>query len=450
MTKEVKLKKGYDIRMEGSAERIVVGDVNSSFYGVKPIDFPGLTPKMMVRAGDSVKAGSPLFCDKSLPEVVFSSPVSGKVISVERGDRRKILQVVIGLEGKESVDFGKSDINGMSRDQIIAKLLVSGLWPMIRQRPYHVVARPSDIPKSVFISGFDSSPLAGDTDFIMENLSGSMFRKGLSVIKKLTTGKINLVLRGDKAYSSVLSVAEGVERSSFIGPHPSGNVGVHIHYLDPINKGDVVWFVNPQDVVAIGRLFEEGVYFPERIVALTGPEVVRTGYYRTLAGVSIESMVDSNTKTDNVRFISGNVLTGKKVDKKGYLGFYDSQISVIPEGNYFELFGWAKPGLKKYSFSRAFLSALRPKSMSRIDTNYHGGERPFVVTGQYEKVVPMDIYPMQLFKAILAGDIDLMEQLGIYEVAGEDFALCEFICSSKIEIQALIDDGIELMIREMR
>ncbi len=241
----------------------------------------------------------------------------------------------------------------------------------------------------------------------------------------------------------------GVDYSFFSGPHPAGNIGVHIHHLDPINKGEVVWFVNLQDVLAIGRLFEEGIYKHERIVALTGSEVVNTGYFKVRSGASIAGMVDHNVRGDNPRYISGNVLTGARIEQDGYLGYYDSQITVIPEGNYYEFFGWITPGINKFSFSKTFLSSLIPKKKYNLNTNLHGGERAFVMTGLYEKVIPMDIYPMQLLKAILAEDIDLMENLGIYEIAEEDFALCEFICPSKIEIQSIVRKGLDFMVQEM-
>ena len=449
MTKTIKLRKGFDIKIRGEAQKVLSGELTPQIYGIKPVDFPGLIPKMAVKPGDSVKAGSPLFTDKLKGNIVFASPVSGKVLSVDRGERRKILEVVVERGGDEYVDFGKTDPTTLKREQIIDKLLASGLWPAMRQRPYHIVANPMDIPKSIFISAFDSSPLAPDLDFIIENSSFSLFQKGLDVLKLLTPGKVNLVLDGRKTGNSPFTAAKGVDISYFSGPHPSGNIGVHIHHLDPINKGEAVWFIGVQEVIGVGRLFEEGIYKPEKIVALTGSEVISTGYFKTRAGASIKPVVESNTTSDNVRFISGNVLTGTKIGIDGFLGYYDQHITVIPEGNYYEMFGWAMPGFNKYTFSRAFLSFLTPKKEFRLDTNFHGEERAFVVTGQYEKVVPMDIYPMQLFKAILAQEVELMEQLGIYEVAEEDFALCEFLCTSKIEIQSIVRDGLDLMMKEM-
>lgn len=449
MSSTVKLKKGLDIRIKGAAEKVLVAEEKSTIYGVKPIDFPGLTPKLNVRVGDEVLAGTPLFHDKLRPEILFTSPVSGKVVSTIRGDRRKLLEVLVEKDGDRFVDFGQADPSGMTRENIIERLLQSGLWPAIRQRPYHVVANPKDLPKSIFISGFDTSPLAPDSSFIMDNTNASFFNSGIAVLTKLTEGSINLILNGKTDSSEILKSAQGVEISYFSGPHPAGNVGVQIHHLDPINKGDVVWFVNLQDVSAIGRLFEEGRYCHERIIGLTGSEVKNPRYYRIRSGSSIENLVKDNVNEGNLRYISGNVLTGSRVESDGYLGYYDSQVTVIPEGDYYEFFGWMTPGFKKFSFYNIFASKIIPSKSYVLDTNLHGGERAFVMTGQYEKVVPMDVYPMQLLKAILADDIDAMENLGIYEIAEEDFALCEYICPSKIEIQSIVRRGLDLMVKEM-
>jgi len=449
MSSSVKLKKGFDIRIKGVAEKILTAEVQSTLYGVKPVDFPGLTPKLNVKPGDSVLAGAPLFHDKIRPEILFTSPVNGKVISIVRGDRRKLLEIVVEKEGDEFLDFRKADPAGLSREKIKETLLVSGMWPAIRQRPYHIVAHPNDVAKAIFISGFDTAPLAPDYNFIMDNSSSAYFKTGIAALKKLTDGKINLILNGSDEASELLEKATDVEISHFSGPHPAGNVGVHIHHLNPINKGEIVWFVNLQDVIAIGRLFEEGIYKHERIIALTGSEVLHPKYYKIRSGASILPLVNENVKTGNLRYISGNVLTGTGIEPAGYLGYYDSQVTVIPEGDYYEFFGWMMPGINKFSFSKTFASSLIPRKSYSMDTNFHGGERAFVMTGLYEKVVPMDIYPMQLLKAVLAEDIDLMENLGIYEIAEEDFALCEYICPSKIEIQSIVRRGLDLMIKEM-
>jgi len=449
MFRTIKLKKGFDIRLNGIAEKVLAGEASPVRYGGKPVDFPGLIPKLNIKQGDKVKAGSPLFNDKIHPEILFTSPVSGTVSSILRGDRRKLLEIVVEREGDDFIDFGKSDPDKLTAAEIKEHLLLSGLWPSVRQRPYHVIANPQQVPKSVFISGFDTAPLAPDYNFIMENSSASDFKLGIIALSKLTDGKIHLVFNGKGTSSEAFTAIPGVEISYFSGPHPAGNVGIHIHHLDPVNKGETVWYVNFQDVIAIGRLFEKGVYDHERIVALTGSEVLSPGYFKIRSGASIVALVKNNVKPGLLRYISGNVLTGTKITSGGYLGYYDSQLTVIPEGDYYELFGWATPGVNKFSFSRTFASSLLPKKSYKLDTNLHGGERAFVITGQYEKVVPMDIYPMQLFKAILAEDVDMMENLGIYEVAEEDFALCEFICPSKIEIQSIIRKGLDLMLKEM-
>lgn len=449
MPHTIKLKKGFDIRLKGVAGKKMAGSAEPDLFGVKPIDFPGLTPKLNVKEGSEVLAGAILFHDKHRPEIIYTSPVSGRVVSIERGERRKILEVVIEKRGNEAIDFGKTRHEEITEERVKESLLASGLWPIIRQRPYHIVANPHDIPKSVFVTGFDSSPLSPDYDFILENSNISHYRTGLYALSKLANGRINLVLKEKSGAGSYFSDIPGIEIHYFSGPHPSGNPGIHIHHIDPVNKGEVVWFANLQDVSILGRLLEEGIYKPEKIVALTGSEVINPQYYRILSGGSVASFAADNVRPGNNRYISGNVLTGTRIRPDGYLGYYDSQVTVIPEGNYHEFFGWATPGTGKFSFSRTFLSSLFPRKEYRLDTNLHGGERAFVVTGQYEKVLPMDIYPMQLLKAILAEDIEMMENLGIYEVAEEDLALCEYLCPSKIEIQSIVRKGIDLMIKEM-
>lgn len=449
MSLNVKLKKGLDIRLEGKAEKIMLSAPDVSFYGVRPVDFPGLVPRLNVKEGDKVQAGTALFHDKLKPEILFVSPVSGTVRSIVRGDRRKVLELVIEKEGDSFVNFPTGNPSEMSREELKQLLLSSGYWPAIRQRPYHIIANPAATPKSIFISGFDTAPLAPDLNFIMDNSSSAHFNAGVKALSKLTDGRVHLILNGKEKAAGAFEKAAVVERSVFSGPHPAGNVGVQIHHVDPINKGEVVWFVNPQDVVSIGRLLEEGVYRNEKIVALTGSEVNGTGYVKVRSGIRISSLVEGKTTGEKIRFISGNVLTGTRSEPDEALGFYDSQLTLIPEGDRFEFFGWMSPGYNKFSFSRTFLSSLLPKKAYRLDTNLHGGERAFVMTGQYEKVFPMDIYPMQLLKAILAEDIDQMENLGIYEVAEEDFALCEYICPSKIEIQSIVRKGLDIMIREM-
>ncbi|MEE4214689.1 MAG: Na(+)-translocating NADH-quinone reductase subunit A [Bacteroidales bacterium] len=448
MPKQIKLRKGLNIRMKGKADKILIPEERPGRFAVKPVDFPGMVPKMTVKPGAEVKAGTTLFFDKKNEKVKYASPVSGLVLDVVRGERRRILEVIIEAKGDEYEDFGKADPEKMDAEEIKKKLLDSGLWPAVRQRPYHIVADPDEKPRSIFISGFDSAPLAPDYDYIIDHLPKEYYLTGIKVLRKLTEGNVYLSLSSNTT-SDLLKNTPGVEINYFSGPHPAGNIGVQIHHIAPVNKGETVWYVNLQDIVSIGRLFEEGKYAPDKIVALAGSEVEKPRYYRTRSGASISPIVKGNITSFNVRYISGNVLTGQKIQSDGFIGYYDSMVSVIPEGDYYEFFGWITPGLNKFSLSRTFLTWLMPGKKYRLDTNMHGGERAFVVTGEYEKVLPMDIYPMQLLKSILVEDIDRMEQLGIYEVADEDFALCEFICPSKVEIQSIIRKGLDLMVKEM-
>ncbi len=448
MSKVIKIKKGLDIRLKGKAEKIVLKDETTGLFAVKPVDFFNIRPKLTVKVGDQVKAGTVLFYNKYMPDVRFTSPVSGIVKAINRGERRAILEVVIEA-GKETEyePFLKADPSSLSREQVTDNLLKSGLWPFIRQRPYGIIANPQTTPKSIFISAFDTSPLAPDYDFIVQG-NNEAFQAGIDALSRLTDGKVHLNVNADYPPSDVFTKARNVQMNRFTGPHPAGNVGVQIHHLDPVHKNSMVWTVNPQDVITIGRLFMKGVYDASRIVALAGSEVLNPRYYKTMIGASIKNLAANNIREGNLRYISGGPLTGKRIPFDGYLGFYDSLFTILPEGNNHEFLGWALPGFDKFSASRAFFSWINTDREYVIDTNYHGGERAYVMTGQYEKVLPMDILPVHLIKSILVEDIDRMENLGIYEVIEEDLALCEFVCTSKIEVQSVIRQGIELMIKE--
>lgn len=449
MPKVIRIKKGLNIKMEGIAEKVIKKALPSEFYAVKPTDFKGIRPKLVVNIGDKVKAGSPLFFDKFQPEVMFTSPVSGEVTAINRGERRAILEVVIRADAKlEYKEFKHGDPKSLSREEIIVLLQESGLWPALRQRPYSVIANAKDTPKAIFISGFDTAPLAPDMDFIVQD-EAAMFQKGLDVLAKLTSGVIHLNLNADFPAAQTYTSAKGVEINYFSGPHPSGNVGVQIHKLDPINKGDIVWYTYPQEVIQIGRLFEKGIYDASKNIAVAGSEVLHPSYLKIVGGACVRNMLKDNLKDGDHRIISGNVLTGAKLHNEGFVGYYDNQITVIPEGKYHEFFGWALPGMNKYSASRTFLSALFPGKKFKLDTNMHGGHRAYVVSGEYEKVFPFDIYPVHLIKAILVEDIDLMERLGIYEVDEEDFALCEFVCTSKTNVQEIVRKGLDFIRAEM-
>lgn len=449
MSEVIKIRKGLDIKLKGEADKIFIKAPRTKTYAVKPADFPFLTPKIVAKPCVEVKVGSTLFYDKYRPEIKYSSPVSGIVTKIVRGERRRIIEIVIEDDGKDTAEsFKQGDPNSMSREEVVQNLLESGIWPVIKQRPYGIVASPEDEPRDIFISGFDSGPLAPDFDFIMKEKEKD-FQVGIDALRKLTEGKIHLGLDADYPAAKAYTDAKNVEKHYFKGPHPAGNVGIQIHKIAPINKGEKVWTVKPQDVVMIGRLFQTGQYDPNVVVALCGSEVTKPVYYKLIRGAAVSSITEGNLTEDNVRIISGNVLSGKKVDPEGHIGYSDSQVTVIPEGDYYEMFGWIMPGFNKFSVSRSFFSWLTPNKEYRLDTNLHGGERAFVMTGEYEKVFPMDIYPVHLLKSILVEDIDKMEQLGIYEVVEEDMALCEFVCTSKTPVQSILKDGLKLMMKEL-
>ncbi len=452
MSKIIKLKRGLDINLLGEAEKKITRLPLAESYGVVPSDFEGVTPKLLVKVDDVVKAGSPLFFDKNRPEVIFTSPVSGKVTAVNRGEKRKILDIVVAADAEQVYEnFQIKPLESASKEDVTGILLASGLWPFIIQRPYGIIADSAGTPKSIFISGFDSAPLAPDMNFALEGEYDNL-QKGIDVLKKLTDGKIHLSLKAGT--NGVLNKLTGVEQHLFEGPHPAGNVGVQIHHIDPVNKGEAVWTVDIQNVAIIGHLFNTGKVDMTKIYAVTGSEVENPQYVAAISCAPISSLISktaikSQPEGGSVRYISGNVLTGKKVEEDGYVGFYGNQITVIPEGDKYEFLGWAMPRMKEFSVSRSYFSWLMPHKKYVLDTNLHGGHRPFVVTGLFEKYVPMDIYPMYLLKAILAGDIDKMENLGIYEIVEEDLALCEFVDPSKTDIQQIVREGINLMIKEL-
>lgn len=448
MSKDIRLKKGLNIHLHGEADKVYASIPQSETFVVRPTDFHGMTPKLTVKEGDRVNSGSVLFFDKYNERVKFTSPVSGEVVAINRGAKRRILEVVLKADAEVQYEpFNKATAADLSREQIIETLLNSGAWPFVRQKPFDVIANPDDMPKAIFISTFNTAPLAADNDFVLHGMEKE-FQTGLDYVTKLTEGTVHLNIDGNTNPSKVFTDAKGVQINKVSGQHPAGNVGVQVHHIDPINKGDVVWYLYPQDVIAIARLFTEGKYDASRIVALTGSQVEKPRYYRTIVGSSIANMVADNLKEGDSRFISGDVLTGTQISADGALGFYDTQVSVIPEGNYQEFLGWVTPGLHKFSVSKTFLSWLTPSKKYNLDTNLHGEERAYVMTGEYEKVLPMDVYPMQLVKACMIEDIELMENLGIYEVSPEDVALCEFVCTSKMEVQSIIREGLDLVKKE--
>lgn len=451
MSKAVRLKKGLDIKLIGEADQVKVDLETPTMVAIKPSDFHGLVPKVIIKEGEKVKRGEVVFYDKYNKDVKFVSPVTGVLSEVVRGEKRRILEVRIKVsEVDEVVQVDPVDPSSISREEVMKIMLANGLWPYLKQRPLDKIANPAVTPKAIFISSFDSSPLAPDYDFIIHG-QDQYFQHGLNALAKLTDGKVNLTLNAKGAPDEAFVNAKNVQINRISGKHPAGNVGTQIHHFDPIDKGEFVFTVNPQDVVTIGKFFAEGKFDSSKYVALTGSEANNRKYYKTIMGAQLTPLVEGNLVQDNVRVISGNALTGEAVGSDGFLGFYDAQVTVLPEGDDYKFFltkGWLGPGFDKFSSHRLFPTWLTPHKKYRLDTNLNGEERGFVVTGEMEKVLPFDILPMQLIKAIIVNDIDAMEELGIYEVAPEDFALCEYVCTSKIEIQEKIREGLDVIEEE--
>jgi Na+-transporting NADH:ubiquinone oxidoreductase subunit A len=453
MSKFVKLKKGFNVNLAGVAKKEIVDSLSPGIFALKPSNFHGIErPKLLVAEGDVVKAGSPLMFDKTQPDVMFTAPVSGEVVEINRGAKRRLLEIkVLADKEIEYLNFQKytsSELLSLNREKILKQILLSGIWPRFIQRPYGVIANSADKPKSIFISSFDSHPLSPEFDFLLKG-ADHYFQTGLDMLRRLTRGRVHLNLDSDAEVSTLFGSVTGVQVNKFSGPHPSGNVGVQIHHLDPINKGEVAWTISPYGVMQIGKLFLEGIYDASKILAVAGPPVKNPRYYRTYEGACIEKFVENNLSHQNVRFVSGNALTGERIALDGFVGYYDHLITVLTEGDYYEFIGWLKPTSKKLSFHRAWglMSFLKKNQKFELDTNTCGEERAFVQTGVFERVTPMDILPTHLLKAIMAEDYDEMEALGIYEVVEEDLALCEFVDVSKHPIQSILREGIELMLK---
>ena len=448
MGKNVKIKRGMDIPLEGKPSTHIHAISSSTTFAIKPTDFKGLIPKLRIKQGEEVSVGDCLFTDKKNDKICFTSPVSGEVAEIVRGDRRAITAIKILADSSE-YKFKEFDIQNYpskNLDEIKAIILESGLWPFITQRPYGVIADTEVKPKSIHVSGFDSSPLAADLGVSLRGQE-SQLETGFKILNMLSEGGVYLNLHAKKD-NTIYQNIKDVKVSYFDGPHPSGLVGVQINNLDPINKGDIVWTIKPQHVAFIGKLFETGKLDFEQNIVIAGSEVKEPAYYTTRLGASVDSLMNDNYKSENVRVISGNVLTGTKIDKDGYLGFFDNQVTVIPEGNQYELLGWLFPSYARPTLSPSLPISKYLKKSFNVNTNPHGEPRAYVVTGQYEKVLPMDIMPQQLIKAVMAKDLELMENLGIYEVIEEDMALCEFVCTSKINVQQVLSEGLELMAEE--
>ncbi|NIK91312.1 Na(+)-translocating NADH-quinone reductase subunit A [Mangrovimonas sp. CR14] len=450
MSNDIKIKKGLTINLVGEAEKRLENAIVSNFCTIRPEDFHGVLPKLIAKEGTKVKAGETIFYNKDVEEMKFVSPVSGEVVEVERGARRRIMAIKIKADKEQSyVDHGKFDIAGADAEKVKSYLLASGAWVFIKQRPYDVIANPSKSPKAIFISAYGTAPLAADYDFTLQGKEAEL-QAAIDALGKLTSGKIHVSVGANS--NSPLAGLSGITLHKVSGPHPSGNVGTQINRIDPVNKGETVYTVNPQDLVIIGELLLTGKFNAERVVALAGSSVKKPRYFKTKIGSEVATMVYDNgvEQNGNDRIISGNVLTGKQVKPDGALDYYSNTITVIPEGDDYDFFGWNRPIFNKISTSRALtFSWLSPKKKFELDTNTNGEHRAFVVTGNYEEVFPLDIYPMQILKACMYKDLDEMEALGMYEVAPEDFALTEFVCVSKQPHQKIIREGLDLMIKEI-
>jgi Na+-transporting NADH:ubiquinone oxidoreductase subunit A len=448
MSTDIKIKKGLNIKLQGEAKKEIVSASRSKIYTVYPTDFHGIIPKLSVKVGQKLKAGDAIFYSKVNETMKFVSPVSGEITEIIRGEKRKVLAITIKANAKDSYkDFGIKTPNKLAEPQIKQHLLESGCWTFIKQRPYDVIANPDHAPKAIFVSGFDSAPLAADLAFTLQGKE-TEFQAGIDALTKLTEGKVHLSVNNTKSF---LNDIKGVSIHKVSGPHPAGNVGTQINKINPVNKGEVVWTVNAQDVAIIGHLFLTGNYNAERTIALVGSQIENPKYYNIIIGASIADLLkDANLNSDNNRIISGNVLTGKNIGVNGSLRHYNSTVTAIKEGDDYELFGWMKPVFNKVSTTKALtFSWMFPKKKFDLDTNTNGEHRAFVLTGAYEEVFPLDIFPMQILKSCLYRDLDEMEALGMYEVAPEDFALTEFVCVSKQPHQDIIRKGLDLMLKEI-
>lgn len=451
MSKNIVLKKGLNIPIAGEAELRVSKAIAPGIVAVCPTDFKGLLPRLLVKEGDSVLCGSPVIADKKNPDILLASPVSGTVKELVRGDKRKLLAVLIEADDEQKcVDFGKKDVDGLDADAVRSAILQAGLWPWIVQRPYGILANPLETPRDIFVSAFNSAPLAADSEFCYDS-EAKAIQAGVSALAKLSAGKVHLSLEAGREHSP-LARLQNAEIHFFKGKHPAGNVGVQIANIKPIQKGETVWTVSLAGLAAIGKLFVKGRYDVSRKVAVCGPMAIEPSYIQTVPGMPMKTLAPFyGNLPEGIRFISGDVLSGRNVGEAGYLGFFDDQVTLIREGVDKELLGWARPlRCKQYSRDHSYFSWLTPWRKYEMDTNLHGGPRAFLMNdGYYSKVLPMDIYPVYLAKACLASDIDKMERFGIYEVLPEDLATCEFIDPSKNNIQDIIAQGIDLMLKEM-
>jgi len=439
-----RLKKGHNIILAGAPEKSIVAS-NAKTFAMQPTNFRGMSPipKVTVAAGDEVLAGDVIFFDKKEDRIKYVAPVSGEIVEIKRGAKRAITEVIILADKDIRYKSLETPSLDGDRQDIVDFLLGSGGWSLLNQRPFDIVPHPDSIPSNIFISTFDTAPLAPDLGLALKGKEAE-FQKGIDVLAKLTTGKVHLGLNLADGASSFSKVT-GAEKNWFSGVHPAGNVGIQIHHTAPINSTDKVWTLKVQDVITLGGMFLNGKFDASRIVALTGAELNEPKYVSTYIGANIKDLLDGNIKGDNTRIIAGDVLSGKKVEMDSFIGIGDDQITVVKEGNKHEMFGWLLPITPRPTISKTFPNFLYKDHAFEAETNTHGEKRAFVMTGQYESVLPMDIYPQHLMKAIMANDFERMEGFGINELSEEDLALCEFVCTSKMPLQKILREGLDLM-----
>jgi len=448
MANVFRLRKGLDINLKGKAVKKEVNCRASKVYALRPSDFTGITPKVVVKEGDRVLAGDALFVNKQFPEVLFASPVSGTVKSVVRGERRRVLSVSVEADEKQEFrDFGAHNVNEMDGEAVKQLLLEAGLFGYINQLPYAVSTHPGTSPKGIFVSALRDMPLAADFEYELEG-NEEAFKTGLKALNRIAPLHLGV---GANQTADALQNVEDVDLNVFDGPCPAGNVGVQVNHVDPVNRGEVVWTVDPTAVIFIGRLLLTGKVDLHKTIAIAGSQVNDPAYADVLVGAQLADVLDGKlSKTDHVRLINGNPLTGERATLDDFVGAHTSELTAIPEGDdKEEILGWILPRLNDFSVSRSYFSWLEGKKHEYdLDARVKGGKRHMIMSGEYDKVVPMDIYPEYLVKAIITGDIDKQEQLGIYEVSPEDFALAEFVDSSKLELQKIVRQGLDTLRKE--
>lgn len=435
-----KIDKGFDLKISGAATDTQLGYVPPQMFHIRPSDFRWMKPKLLVQPGSHVDIGTPLFCDKRDERVIIVSPIVGTVTEIVRGEKRVIEEITIDRDADSPTETDVDFPQPTNGEEVRKQLLQYGLWPCLRQRPFATIPSPDTKPKSVFIPCFDSNPLAPDFNILMRGKEED-FLHGIQTLRMAAgDAPIHLCMR-ESTDNQLFESVENVQKHYFSGPHPAGDVGPQIHRIDPIDKSEVVWFIDPQEVARIGQFFSKQTLQFRKTAVLTGPAVKSTGYFNTIYGANLTELLSNNLTQDNVRIISGSVLSGSKIDKSPTLRFYDRQVTVVAEGGQREILGWLLPGLKKWSLSHTFLAWLTPKRTYKVNTSLHGGRRAVMMTDVYDKVFPFDLMPLQLLKACEIKDIEQMEALGIYEVDSEDFALCELVCPSKKEWQRIVEEA---------